>query len=256
MSKRDSRRGEDLTRALRHYDPGQLWFQVAEIADKRTYLRHGIRVGEGDVVLDVGANVGVAAAFFASECKAGLVHSFEPVPRLFELLRENVRSYPGCVAHNYGLATTPRRAPITYYPGAAAMSGLYADPEDDRARVRRYLVNSGLSEDDARRRQDGRYRAVTLTCELRTLSMVLREESLPRVDLLKLDVEKAELDVLRGIDEPDWHRIQQVVAEVHDMRGRCQVISQMLTTRGFSVVIEQDPEWRGTRVHMLYATRR
>jgi hypothetical protein len=65
---------DNLKRALRHHDPQQLWFQLNEIVRERVYLRHGVSVREA-VVLDVGANVGVAAAFFAAECRAGLVHS-------------------------------------------------------------------------------------------------------------------------------------------------------------------------------------
>ena len=83
----------DLARLLHHYDPAQVWYQLEEIVGDRTYLRHGIQVREGDVVLDVGANVGVAALFFALECGAGRVHSFEPVAPLFELLRPNTRAF-------------------------------------------------------------------------------------------------------------------------------------------------------------------
>src|SRR5689334_17821712 len=68
-----------LLEMLRHSDPSQLMFQIAEIAGDETYLRHGVTVTEGDVVFDVGANVGVAAAFFAVIRGAGLVHCFEPV---------------------------------------------------------------------------------------------------------------------------------------------------------------------------------
>ncbi len=92
------------------------------------YLQRGISVGEGDVVLDVGANVGVAAIFFASVCRAGVVHSFEPVAPVFELLSENIRQFSACRAHPYGLSRASGEAEITYYPGASAMSGLYADP--------------------------------------------------------------------------------------------------------------------------------
>ena len=51
--------------ALQHPDPQQLWFQITEIFGERTYLQHGVRVAEDDVVFDVGANAGVAAVFFA-----------------------------------------------------------------------------------------------------------------------------------------------------------------------------------------------
>ena len=66
---RDSRINS-LKALLRHPDPPQLWYQLDEIVESRIYLRHGIEVSEGDVVFDVGANVGVAAAFFAEECGA------------------------------------------------------------------------------------------------------------------------------------------------------------------------------------------
>jgi FkbM family methyltransferase len=113
----------------------------------RTYS--GVEVPEGDVVLDVGANVGVAAAFFASECSAGLVHSFEPVTPIFRMLNANLRHFPACVGHNYGLSSFSRRAAITFYPNADAMSGLYADANDDGARVRTYMLNHGMSAEEA-----------------------------------------------------------------------------------------------------------
>lgn len=246
---------ETLARRLHHDDPRQLLFQLVEIVGERTYLRHGVEVGEGDIVLDVGANVGVAAAFFASECGAGLVHCFEPVPPIFRILSENLRHFPVCVGHNYGLSSSSGRTAITYYPNADAMSGLYADADADRARVGTYMTNMGMSKSEADRELDGRYDPVTLECELRTLSSVLREESLESVDLVKIDVEKAELDVLRGIEEVDWPRIKQVVAEVHDQGGRGATMERMLGSHGFSVTTEQDPMWRGTAIRMLYATR-
>jgi hypothetical protein len=42
-----------LAGMLRHPDPSQLFFQVAEIAGEQTYLRHGVSVDPGDVILDV-----------------------------------------------------------------------------------------------------------------------------------------------------------------------------------------------------------
>ncbi len=44
------------------------------------------------------------------------------------------------------------------------------------------------------------------------------------MDLLKVDVEGAELDVLRGVDPQDWARIRQVVVEVRSsLVGRAQL---------------------------------
>jgi 31-O-methyltransferase len=246
---------EALGARLHHYDTSQLLFQLAEIAGDRCYLRHGVAVGPGDVVLDVGANVGVAAAFFAAECGAARVHSFEPVAPVFALLRENVGDLPACVAHPYGLSRAAGEAPITFYRGAAAMSGLYADPARDRELVRTALGNLGVSGAAAEAELEHRYEPETLTCELRTLSAVLAEYALERVDLLKIDVERAELDVLAGLAEPDWPRIRQVVVEVHDEDGRLGALAGDLRGRGFTVTAEQEPAMRDTGVRILYAVR-
>ena len=198
---------------LRHPDPSQLWFQIHEIIDERVYLRHGITLAEDDVVLDVGANVGVAAVFFAHVCRAGAVHSFEPVQPIFELLRENLRQFPACTAHPYGLSSEPGEAEITYYPGASAMSGLYADPYVDRRLVHdRLRKNLGLTEDEATERLHGTYVPTRMPCELAdALKGSSDELSLQQVDLLKIDVEKFESDVIEGMFKAgDWACARQV----------------------------------------------
>ena len=64
----------DVRSVVRHPDPSQLLHQLREIVDEGVYLHHGVRVGEADVVFDVGAIVGVATAFLAANCGAA-VHS-------------------------------------------------------------------------------------------------------------------------------------------------------------------------------------
>jgi 31-O-methyltransferase len=238
---------------LRHYDPRQLDAQMGEIVDRRVYLQHGVAVDEGDVVFDVGGNVGVAAAFFAQECGAGAVHSFEPVPPLYELLHENLRGLPRCFAHAYGLSSKARHAPITFYPDVAVMSGLYADRERDLSMLRTAMLNLGLTEAQARERVAG-YETVQMTCELRTFSQIRDELRIDQVDLLKIDVERAELDVLLGIEDRDWSSVRQIAAEVHD-EAHATAIDSMLLHRGFDVSWEQDRALAGTPTKLLFARR-
>jgi aryl carrier-like protein len=95
----------------------------------------------------------------------------------------------------------------------------------------------------------------TISVETRTLSDVIHELGVDRIDLLKVDVERSELDVLEGIDEGDWHRIQQVVMEVEDSEGRLDAIGRLLTARGFDLVTERSRAFRGTRLHNVHASR-
>jgi FkbM family methyltransferase len=172
-----------------------------------------------------------------------------------ELLRRNVASLSACVVHELGCSSRAGRAAITYYPGATAMSGLYADPERDRELVRTVLVKRGMSPAQADRELAGRYEPQVRTCELTTLSSFLREQHVARVDLLKVDVERAELDVLRGIDDGDWQQIRQVVIEVHDEGGRGARIADMLSARGFRIAWDQEEDMTGTSIRMLYGRR-
>lgn len=247
--------GFDLKRDLTHRDVSQLWFQVSEIVDERTYLQHGIEVGPGDVVIDAGANVGVAAAFFASECRVAEVHSFEPVPANHELLARNVERLPAVRTYEFGLAEREATASFVYYEGAAAMSSSYADPERDREMVGRVLADLGLGEEAIRLRLESSFEPARVECRLRPLSAVIDEQGIDRVDLLKIDVERAELDVLNGIEDRHWPLVKQVVAEVHDEEGRLAEVRRLLAGRGLAVTVDQDERMRSTGVFVLYARR-
>ena len=242
----------DPLRDLVHHDPQQLLYQVREIFRERCYLRHGIAVREGDTVLDAGANAGVAAAFFACE-GAAAVHSFEPAPPLFELLAANTARFEACVPHPYGLARESGMTEMTYYPNAAAMSGLHADPERDLAQYRASLRNLGVAEEEIPVRTEGLFRPERVRCEVRSLSSVIDELGLERIDLLKLDVEGSEHEVFAGLEERHWPLIRQVAAEVHD--ARAVEIEGALAAAGLEVAADQEPAMAGTPVRMLYARR-
>jgi hypothetical protein len=76
------------------------------------------------------------------------------------------------------------------------------------------------------------------------------------VGLLKVDVERGELDVLRGVSEQHWPLIQQVALEVHDTRGRLADVVALLQAQGFEdVVVDQQPRLRGSALHNVFAVR-
>jgi hypothetical protein len=75
------------------------------------------------------------------------------------------------------------------------------------------------------------------------------------VNLLKIDVEKAEHEVLEGIEDADWRRIDQVVIEVHDTDNRLQRVSELLCTHGFDVKHWQGDAFRQTNLYDVFATK-
>ena len=103
---------------------------------------------------------------------------------------------------------------------------------------------------------EGRFEAVEVECRMRTLSEVLEEEGVERIDLLKVDVEKSEEEVLAGIEEADWAKVRQVVLEVHDSEGRLERVEAQLRGRGYEVRSEQEGWLEGTGLYNVYAVRR
>jgi amino acid adenylation domain-containing protein/FkbM family methyltransferase len=236
-----------------------------EIFEDLVYLRHGIEIKDGDCVLDVGANIGLFTLFVKQHARGARIYAFEPLPPNFEALRANVSLY-GLDANLFecGMSRRPGTATFTFYPHAAAMSGIGSHVEEDkqatRANVGSWLERFGPAAGTAYGLDEfvEQYlQSESYACRLTTLSEVIREQRLERIDLLKLDVEKSELDVLESVEEGDWAKIRQLVVEVHTDE-LLERISELLRRRGFDFAVEKselvaDEGQDLVRVYMLYA---
>lgn len=89
-----------------------------------------------------------------------------------------------------------------------------------------------------------------------TLHVALSKHGIKKVDLLKIDVEGAEADVLKGLGMFDWIKIKQVVLEVHNLDGRVVELSKMLESRGFETKVVTTPDTKYTRNVLLAGRRR
>ncbi|HEY6802400.1 MAG TPA: non-ribosomal peptide synthase/polyketide synthase [Pyrinomonadaceae bacterium] len=227
----------------------------AEVFTDEIYLKHGITLGDGACVFDAGANIGLFTLFVHERSRGARVFAFEPMPPTFSVLRANVELYDLNVSlFNCGLSNESGRTDFTFYPKMALMSGRYADAQEEERTTRAYLTSE--HEELAGHADEllvGRYETQTYDCELRTLSDVIREHGVEQIDLLKVDVEKSELDVLQGIEDQDWPRIKQIVMEVDDKEGLLPTICGLLKQHGFEVTVEQGTSLERTSLYNLYA---
>jgi len=242
-------------------------FFYQQIFVDQTNFKHGITLHDGACVFDVGANIGMFTLFVQQLFKNVKVYAFEPIPAIYEALRINVSLYgDGVRLFECGLADETKQAEFTFYPNSSSQSGRYADETDERE-VLRSIINhikprSETGENDATAIADyvdavveRRVSGEKVVCQLRTLSEVIRAEGIERIDLLKIDVEKSEADVLAGIADADWPKIQQLVIEAHDVEGKLARLLSLLRARGYRVVAEQDDYLKGSSLHNVYATR-
>jgi hypothetical protein len=83
----------------------------------------------------------------------------------------------------------------------------------------------------------------------------MHEHGIECIDLLKIDVEKSEVDVLAGIREDDWQKIRQIVVEVHDIDGRLGQMRALLERHGYYLTIQQEAMLEDTSLYSIYAVR-
>jgi amino acid adenylation domain-containing protein/FkbM family methyltransferase len=254
--------GVDLHRlpdglTVAHLNRSETEFVHREIFVDGAYSGHGLTLPPGAVVFDVGANIGLFSLWAHRQAPGVRLVAFEPIPAVADVLEANAALHGlDASIHRAGLSDVAETVEMTWYPHASVLSGRHAGTADEEAVVRSYLLGSeDLSAAQVEEILAERLRSQVVEAPLLRLSDVLRTEGVERIDLLKVDVEKAELEVLRGLDDDDWPKVRQVVAEVHDVDGRLAAVAELLESHGFRVATEQDPTLAGTRLWNLYAVR-
>lgn len=239
-------------------------FLYRENFQRHCYEKNGIAVKDGDVVFDVGANIGMFALSLMDRFRDLQIFCFEPVPSTYACLARNLEESPGRTKHkasafNLGLGKADGQTTIEFFPGAPSNSTLYsAEKHRDFGRIldgvrfadiwrtqkakallllplfpfRRRLLGPAFERVMAE--------GVSLSCQVRTLSAMIREQGVERIDLLKIDVEGAEMDVLAGIEDEHWPLIRQLAMEVEvSNKSRLPALTERLRSLGFSRIAVQ-----------------
>jgi FkbM family methyltransferase len=249
----------------------ELRFLHDEIFVGEVYLRGGIVLREDAVVFDVGANIGMFSLFVGVRCPSAAVYAFEPVPEVFAKLQQNVGERGLNVrSFNYGLSDREQDVTFYYYPDISIMSCRrdYINWENEVELIKRYVANE--QEHGPPGREDHLAQVAQLAakdfefvecrCRLRPMSAVIDEAGVRNIDLIKIDAQRAEFDVLQGIEPRHWPLVQQISMEVHDeagspTEGRVQQVAVRLTEQGFRVTVEIEEMLRDTGRYAVYAVR-
>jgi hypothetical protein len=252
-----------------------------------SYFQHGIEIRPGDIVFDVGANIGMFSIWVSDHYGDDVaLFAFEPVAPIFDVLQRNLSTVSArrAEAFHFGLSGQPRTLEFRYFPTVPVWSAVssyrsdswFTEQEDALrrafllgrqhrgypmlrwlpARMRPKIVELLFDYVIKPRIKKAAEAGTTLSCEVRTLSDVMREYQVPRIDLLKIDVEGSELDVLAGIADQDWCRIRQMVIEVEAYSRVAGGIMALLRSHGFTHVEgEQGVSMRELDIGLVFAAR-
>jgi FkbM family methyltransferase len=245
-----------------------------EIFEEKIYVQRGITIKENDIIFDVGANIGIFSLFLMELNKKLKVYAFEPIPAIFNVLKKNLADHAEEVKTcQYGLAERDGQETFNYFPNAPDMSTIGEVGRDVWPRFFLDNYQETVVKDNPaakyipkflrpfviKRALHSALKEEKVVCPLRTLSSIVRENSIDSIDLLKLDAENCETRVLAGIQNEDWPKIQQIAMEVHGhLKGRETVLDEirsLLHEKGFRTSLGKKSPLSQIGVEMLYGTR-
>ena len=153
--------------------------------------------GNDLVVFDVGANVGEWARLAHTACPRATIHAFEIAGPTRELLRRATADLPRVRVVEVGLSDTFGSVDVKHYPTHHRVTSLvdYPHPIPAEWRIERVVTGDGY----------------------------LRSAGIERIDYLKVDVEGAELAVLRGFQ----HALREGrIGAVQFEHGRASIVAR------------------------------
>lgn len=163
-------------------------------------------------IIDCGANIGVSVRYFNELYPQAKIVAFEPERKIFDYLRKNVDEVESADIELVNKAVWSKDEFLTFHVEGA-----------DSGRVDGFSdVSAGFQET---------YQVPTVR-----LSNYIDQE----VDLLKIDIEGAELEVLREI-EPKLSLVKRLFVEYHSFVGKEQHLDELLlilTRNGFRYYID------------------
>ena len=157
----------------REWLKGSPWENSPREVDEQAVMRRVVK--KGDVVYDIGANIGLHTVLLSRLVGAeGRVFAFEPNSELLTNLGRTVEALDNVTLYPYGLSNQSTQREL-FIPLDHTMASL-AD------------WTKGRVEDDARK----------TVCELRRMDDLVESQTLLRPHFIKCDVEGAELMVFEG----------------------------------------------------------
>ena len=165
-----------------------------------------------EVIVDAGANIGLAAVFFSNKYPGATILAIEPERENFKVLTRNVSFYPRIVPINAALWNHSGSIQLVD-PGRGAHGFMTTEAPD---------TSEGTTE------------ATTSV----TLEDLMSAHRISRIDLLKVDIEGAEKEVFES-SAPWINRVSTIIIELHERFKPGCVEAVISGSRGMDTILER-----------------
>ena len=205
---------------IRSDSPYDRWI-IHEIWEDKDYNIENFSIEDGDIILDIGAQIGVFSVFAAKHNHRGIIYAIEPFVENFKLLEENLR-----------LNKINNVIPL-----CKAVSG-------ENKIKKLYISNDNTGTHSFFSEKNERF----IDVQTVSLKSIIENYNIYTIDFLKMDCEGAEYEILLNCPNEIIKMIKKIAMEYHNIDGYRNVLmlKEFLEKKGFKVLIN---------VNMLYARR-
>ncbi|MCH7567792.1 MAG: FkbM family methyltransferase [Nanoarchaeota archaeon] len=188
-------------------------FIINEICLHNSYTPEGFEIQEDDIVVDIGAHIGIFTILASRHAKKGKVYAFEPVSHNFELLKENISLN---AANNV----------IAIEKAVSNKSG----------KMKLFISRSRNKGQNSMHRLD-KYQ---IEIEVEKMSFKDFLKKLPKIDFLKMDCEGAEYEILMNLTKKELSKIKKISMEYHNYgEKKGKDLAKFLKENGFKVILKE-----------------
>lgn len=210
---------------------GAVEYLMNEIFVRRRYYREGFAIRPTDIVVDIGANMGLFALWAAPQASLGRVVAVEP-SRTLDCLVHNARwnGLDNITPVPVAIGNDGDEMELVEYPGFNIVTHpVGCGP----AWITRLLIFLRYY----------RYRCASVRVKVpcRSLGSLIDEYDLRRVDYLKVDCEGAEYELFRQLAPEHWDRIERIAMEFHELHpgDRHGELVSLMQEHGFHVEVRK-----------------
>lgn len=163
------------------------------------YTHQGFDIKNNDLVLDIGAHIGLFALFASQFCKGGKIFCFEPIKENYELLLENIKLNNIENIFPYNVAVTKTTSHVKIFRN------------DDESGHSMFLDNENF-----------------VTVDSKSLNDIFLENEIHNCDFLKLDCEGAEYEIIDSMLPDHIKKIKKTVIEYHLADKKPELLERLI----------------------------
>lgn len=165
------------------------------------YSAPGFELHDDDIILDIGAHIGLFSLFASQFCKNGKIFCFEPIKENYEQLMNNIKinDIKNIVPFNYAVSSKTGKIKIYL--------------NDDESGHSMFLENSNYIEVDSI-----------------SIIDIFKKNVIDKCNFLKLDCEGAEYEIVDLLSKNYLQRIEKTVIEYHMADTKPELLENLENT--------------------------